>query len=290
MNRAGSSEGERARAVALETTLLCHGVPKESARPLAEELDAIVREAGGVPALVGVVAGVPTVGMTGDELAAMLKAEAVEKVNTANIGLAMHGKRHAATTVSATMELAAAAGVRVFATGGIGGVHRGYGERLDVSSDLAAFTRFPVAVVTSGVKSLLDVVATREALETMGVPVVGYQTDRFPAFYLRDGGTGVDARFDDVDELAGFVRFELARTGRGIVVANPIPAGDQIASLEWDGWLAEATARAGDARGRDVTPRVLSLLHELSGGRTLAANLALVKSNARLAGAIAARM
>lgn len=290
MNRAGSSEGERARAVALETTLLCHGVPKESARPLAEELDAIVREAGGVPALVGVVSGVPTVGMTREELAVLIEAEAVEKVNTANIGLAMHGKRHAATTVSATMELAAVAGVKVFATGGIGGVHRGYGERLDVSSDLAAFTRFPVAVVTSGVKSLLNVVATREALETMGVPVVGYQTDRFPAFYLRDGGTGVDARFDEVDELAAFVRFELARTGRGIVVANPIPAVDQIASLEWDAWLAEATARAGDARGRDVTPRVLALLHELSGGRTLRANLSLVKSNARLAGAIAARV
>lgn len=290
VNRAGESQAERSRAVALETTLLCHGVPKNAAPPLAEEIDAIVREAGGMPALVGVVAGVPTVGMTRQELALLLNAASVEKVNTANVGLAIHGRRHAATTVSATMELAALAGVRVFATGGIGGVHRGYGQHFDVSSDLPAFARFPVAAVTSGVKSLLDVVATREVLETLGVPVVGYQTDCFPAFYLRDGGTGVDARFDDVDALAAFVRFELARTGRGVVIANPIPAGEQVASLEWDAWLAEATALAGEARGRDVTPRVLGLLHEISGGRTLRANLALVKNNARLAGALAARM
>lgn len=240
--------------------------------------------------MVGVVAGVPTVGMSGEELSSLLDADLVEKVNSANLGLAMHAGRHAATTVSATMEIAAAAGVRVFATGGIGGVHRGYADHLDISSDLAAFARFPVAVVTSGVKSLLDVIATREALETIGVPVVGYRTDRFPAFYMREGGTGVDSRFDDVDELASFVRFELGRTRRGIVVANPIPAADQIASLEWESWLAEAMARVGAARGRDVTPQVLATLHELSGGRTLAANLALVKSNAMVAGAIAARL
>lgn len=290
VNRAGGSGGERSRVVALETTLLCHGVPKETARPLADQLNGIIREAGGVPALVGLISGVPTVGMTDEELALLLQADTVEKVNTANIGLAIYRRRHAATTVSATMELAAAAGVKVFATGGIGGVHRNYGQHLDVSSDLAAFTRFPVAVVTSGVKSLLDVISTREALETMGVPVVGYQTDRFPAFYLRDGGVGVDARFDDVDALALFARFELQRTGRGIVIANPIPPADQIAALEWDAWLAEATACAGEARGRDVTPRVLALLHDISGGRTLRANLALVKNNARLAGALACRI
>ncbi|KAA0212586.1 MAG: pseudouridine-5'-phosphate glycosidase [Leptolyngbya sp. PLA3] len=288
VNRTSSSS--RGATVALETTLLCHGVRKETALPLADQLDAIVRESGGVPALVGVVAGVPTVGMTREELSLLLNADAVEKVNTANIGLAIHARRHAATTVSATMELASLAGVRFFATGGIGGVHRNYAQHFDVSSDLAAFTRFPVAVVTSGVKSLLDVVATREALESLGVPVVGYKTDRFPAFYLRDGGVGVDARFDDVDELATFVRAELKRAGRGIVVANPIPIADQIASLEWESWLAEATARAGDPRGRDVTPRVLALLHEISGGRTLRANLALVKNNAALAGALAARV
>ena len=170
-------------AVALETTLLVHGVPREAAGPLNIELGEIVSAHGSTPALVGVVAGVPTVGMTSDELDAMLRSERVEKVNTANLGLAMHRGVHAATTVSATCELAARAGLRVFATGGIGGVHRGYGTRLDVSADLAALTRFPVAVVASGVKGLLDVVATREALETLGVPVVGFRTDAFCAFY-----------------------------------------------------------------------------------------------------------
>jgi len=277
------------KAVALETTLLCHGVPRESALPLADELDAIVRQAGSVPAIVGVLNGTATVGITRDELIMLLDAGPVAKVNTANIGLALHRRLHAATTVSATMELAAAAGVRVFATGGIGGIHRGYSQRFDVSSDLTALTRFPVAVVCSGVKSLLDVVATREALETLGIPVVGYQADRFPAFYVRDGGTGVDARFDDVNELAAFVRFELERTQRGVLIANPIPPDAQIASLQWETWRAEAMARIGDVQGRDVTPRVLSLLHELSGGRTLQANLALVRNNTALAAAIAAQ-
>lgn len=280
------------RAVALETTLLCHGVPREAARALASELAGLVHGAGATPALVGLFNGRPTVGLTGEELGAMLDSGEVLKVNTANLGAAIFRGLHAATTVATTMELAAAAGVRVFATGGIGGVHRGYGEQLDISSDLAAFTRFPVAVVTSGVKSLLDVVGTREALETLGVPVVGFGTDVFPAFYLRDGGCAVDARFDDVAELARFVAAELARTGRGVVVANPIPIEDELDERLWQGWLDEAgaRARAEGRRGRDVTPRVLGLLHEISGGRTLNANLALVKSNAFLAARLAASM
>src|SRR5690606_10624096 len=138
-----------------------------------------------------------------------------------------------ATTVSATMEIAAAAGLRLFATGGLGGVHRGYAQRLDISADLAALARFPVAVVCSGVKSLLDVESTREALESLGVPVVGFGTDRFPAFYRRASEAGVDARFDDPESLAAFLSQELARTGRAVVVANPIPAADEIAERDW---------------------------------------------------------
>ncbi|GAB4382478.1 MAG: pseudouridine-5'-phosphate glycosidase [Phycisphaerales bacterium] len=278
------------RGVALETTLLCHGVPADRALPLFDELDAAVRQAGGVPALVGVLAGAATVGLSREELASMLACGPVRKVNTANLGLAMHAGAHAATTVSATMELAAEAGVRVFATGGIGGVHRGLAEHFDVSADLAALARFPVAVVTSGVKSLLDVAATREALETLGVPVVGYQTERFPAFYLRDGGIGVDERIDDIDTLASLVSFELARSGRGMVIANPIACEDAIEPAEWSSYLDEAMSRVGDVSGRDVTPRVLDALHTVSGGRTLRANIALVRSNAALAGAIAARL
>ena len=223
----------QAHPVALETTLLVHGVPKESARPLAQELNTIVESEGATPALVGVVNGAPTVGMTPEELDTLLSAGSVAKANTANLGVLMARNLHAATTVSATMELAASAGIRLFATGGLGGVHPGFGAHLDISSDLAAFTRFPVAVVTSGVKSILDVVSTREALETLGVPVIGFKTDAFPAFYLRESGAGVDARFDDPDELASFIQLELARTGRGIVIANPIPEPDEIDPEQW---------------------------------------------------------
>lgn len=190
------------------------------------------------------------------------------------------------------MELAVDAGIRVFATGGIGGVHRGYGEHWDVSADLIALTRFPVAVVASGVKNLLDVVSTREMLETLGVPVVGFGTDRFPAFYQRHSDAGVDARFDDPGELAKFVDAELTRTGRGLLVCNPIPEDAELTGPAWDGWLADAAASAADqgATGRAVTPAILSRLHEISDGATLRANLALVESNCRLAARIASRL
>lgn len=282
----------RMNSVALETTLLIHGVPATSSRDLAHELAGIVDTQGAHPALVGVVAGKPTIGMTDTELDALLEAPEVPKANTGNLGVYIRRGSHAATTVSTTMELAQAAGVRVFATGGLGGVHTGYGEHWDVSADLMAFTRFPVAVVTSGVKSILDVVSTREALETLGIPVVGYKTDSFPAFYLPESESGVDARFDDPDELADFVRFELARTSRGIVVANPIPSEHALDPEQWAQWLARAKERAeqSQSRGRAWTPSVLGAVHELSQGATLRANIELVKSNAALAGQLAARL
>ncbi len=284
VNRASSN------AVALETTLLVHGVPADAARELASRLGETVRSQGAEPALVGVVRGTPTVGMSDDELAALLDAGEVPKVNTANLGLAVHRGTHGATTVSTTIELAAAAGVRVFATGGIGGVHRDSAESWDISADLHAIERHPVAVVTSGVKSILHVTGTREMLETLGVPVVGFRTDSFPAFYQRTSQATVDARFDDAGELAAFVAAELDRTGRGIVVANPIPEPDEIAQADLEAWVAQAeleAARSG-VRGRGVTPFMLSRLHAISDGRTLAANIALAIDNARVAGLIAA--
>lgn len=286
LNRAGPA------SVALETTLLAHGVPRSHAAELARELARLVRDAGATPALVGVLEGRPVVGLTEDELDALLAVDDVPKANAANLGILMHRRSHAATTVSATMELAAAAGVRLFATGGIGGVHRGYGERLDVSSDLAALARYPVAVVTSGVKSLLDVEATREALETLGVPVIGHATDSFPAFYRRQSEAGVDARVDDPDELAALIGSELARTGRGLVIANPIPAEHEIEAGAWERWCDQALgmARASGRRGRDVTPSVLAALHDISAGQTLEANMALVRDNTRLAARLAARL
>lgn len=278
--------------VALETTLLVHGVPSHSALPLNDSLSQLVSKQGATPALIGIIQGTPTVGMNSDELQAMLDHGDVLKANTANLGVALHSKAHAATTVSTTMELAAAAGVRVFATGGIGGVHKGYDKHLDISSDLAAFTRFPVAVVTSGVKSILDVVSTREALETLGILVIGYQTDSFPAFYLRESDAGVDVRIDDPDDLAQLVESELKRTGRGIVIANPIPSQHELNKDDWNHWLTQATQHAHNigATGRATTPAILSKLHEVSNGATLAANLELVKSNARVAGMVASRL
>ena len=288
--RVTSRVGDGVDAVALETTLLVHGLPRGAAELLSDELERIVRAHGAEPAVVGVVRGEPIVGMTRAELASMMGEGNVPKANTANLGVLMARGRSAATTVSATMELAAGAGVRVFATGGLGGVHRGYGQRLDVSSDLMALARWPVAVVASGVKSLLDVESTREALEALGVPVVGFGTERFPAFYQRESMAGVDARFDDVAELARFVRRELWRSGRGVVVAHPIPAGEEIGRGVFEEWLGEAEGRAlaGGATGRGVTPAVLGLLHEVSGGATLNANLALVRANADLAARLAA--
>lgn len=278
--------------VALETTLLLHGVPRGAGLPLARELNAIVRSEGAVPALVGLVGGVPRVGMTEAELEHLLAATDVPKVNTSNLGALMHRRSHGATTVSATMELAASAGVRTFATGGLGGVHGGMAERLDISADLGAFTRHPVAVVASGVKSILDVASTRELLETIGVCVVGFRTSVFPAFYIRETELPVDARYDDERELADFLSFELNRSGRGVLVCNPVPQASALKPDEFEAWLAEAAeeAAAQGVSGRAVTPFVLGRLHERSGGRTLAANLDLVRSNTRLAAKLARLM
>ena len=279
-------------AVALESTLLVHGVPKESASTLSAELCSIVRDEGSNPALIGVVDGSPTIGMDDRELSVLLAESTVAKANTANLGICLHRGVHAATTVSTTMELAAAAGVRVFATGGIGGVHRGYGSHLDISADLIAFTRHPVAVVTAGVKSILDVESTREMLETLGIPVIGYQTSTFPSFYLRDSGASVDARFDDPETLAQYIKAEMDRTGRGIVIANPIPEEHELPRDRWNEWFTRASdeANASGAVGRDWTPAVLSRLHAFSEGATLRANIELVKHNARVASRIAAAM
>lgn len=298
----------RAPRIALETTLLVHGVPRDSARDLARALAKIARDEGAEPALVGVVGGRAIVGMNDDELAALLDAGAadVPKLNTGNLGPALFRKSHGATTVSATMELAARAGIAFFATGGLGGVHPRFDHHIDISADLGAFTRFPVAVITSGVKSILDIAATRELLETLGICVVGFRTDDFPAFYMRKADTlphsppvgKVDARFDDVAELARFIRFELARSNRGIIIANPIPPEHEIAHADWRRWMAEAEGRVhvgiagggggGGGGGRSVTPRLLEALHEVSGGATLRANIALIQSNVRLAAQLAA--
>jgi pseudouridine-5'-phosphate glycosidase len=274
--------------VGVETTVLVHGVPRGEGPALARDLASIARDAGSAAAFIGVVRGKPTVGMSDDELADFFAADRVAKANTANLGLFIHRRQHAATTVSTTLELAALAGLRVCATGGLGGVHPALSRRLDISADLPALARHPVALVTSGCKSILDIPSTRELLETLGVPVVGFRTDSFPAFYLRDGGAGVDARFDDESDLASFLRAELARTGRGVVVANPIPTDAEVPRSDWDRWLAAAHAAVGPgAEGRDVTPRLLAEIHRASAGASVVAHVALIRSNTTQASRLA---
>jgi pseudouridine-5'-phosphate glycosidase len=289
MNNRSSHPTVPPNSLALETTILTHGVPRDNAFSLAQELAGIARSNGATPALVGLFRGEPVVGMSDEQLLEVLATPDVPKVNTSNLGVLMHRRSHGSTTVATTMELAAAAGIRVFSTGGIGGVHKDYGARLDISADLIALTRFPVAVVASGVKSILDVVATRELLETLGVPVVGFCCDEFPAFCLRSSATGVDARFDDAAELASFLGAEMKRTGRGVLVVNPIPVADELPAARFGEWLRAAEREAKP--GREATPSTLSALHRLSGGATLRANLSLIRSNtalgARLAAAIA---
>lgn len=294
MNHLISHVRAPARCVALETTLLAHGVPAgeggKDSLALARRLAERVRAAGeGVDAaVVGVLGGRGIVGMTEAQLGELLRQPAeLPKVNASNLGVSLRRGLNGATTISATVELAAAAGVSMMATGGLGGVHAGIADRIDISSDLAALARFPVAVVCSGVKSALDVASTRELLETLGVPVIGWGTDQMPAFYLAESGEAVDARFDDELELLDYLDFELARSGRGIVVAQPAPA--PIDPARWAQWLAEAEDRVRRAgvHGRQVTPRALAALHEISGGETLRVNLELVENNCTLAGRLA---
>lgn len=277
--------------LALETTILTHGVPRDAALPLATDLARICTENGAEPALVGVYRGQPIAGISDSQLIEMLQSADVPKANSANLGALLHRKSHASTTVAATMEIASSAGIQVFATGGIGGVHKGFAQHLDISADLIALTRFPVAVVASGVKSILDVAATREMLETLGVPVIGFQTSEFPAFYLRSSGAGVDARFDNVAELAAFIAAELRRTGRGILVANPIPTASELNPSQFSDWLRAAEQAVGAAaHGRNATPSLLGKLHELSKGKTLQANLDLIRSNTALGARIASSL
>jgi pseudouridine-5'-phosphate glycosidase len=272
--------------VGVETAVLTHGVPREQAADLARDLAETARRAGSQAAFIGLVAGVPTVGLTDAELRLLLEQPSPPKANTSNLGWFIHQGAHAATTVSTTLELAASAGLTVCATGGLGGVHKNLARRIDISADLGALTRFPVALVTSGCKSILDVESTRELLETLGVTVVGYRTDRFPAFYRRESDADVDARIDDARALAAFVRRELSRTGRAIVIANPIPADAELAQEDLQAWLSQAQAEAR-ATGRQVTPEILGRLHQASHFATVRANVALIRSNVSLAAELA---
>ncbi|MBI5709388.1 MAG: pseudouridine-5'-phosphate glycosidase [Candidatus Eisenbacteria bacterium] len=276
--------------VALETTLVTHGLPHPDGVRAAAELEDVVRAGGAMPATIGVLDGALRVGLSRAELEQLATARGVAKLNLGNLAAHVAAGAPGSTTVAATLFAAHQAGIRVFATGGIGGVHRDATTSGDVSADLTALARFPVAVVCAGAKAVLDLARTVELLETLGVPVLGLGTDEFPAFYRRASGLPVDRRFDSVDDLACALtaHFDLG-LGTGVIVANPIPAADELPREVYDPALerALADAAAQGVRGRAVTPFLLERLRELTGGRTVAANLALLRDNARLAAALA---
>ena len=289
-----SSEVARALAdntpvVALESTIISHGLPRPRNREAALEFEQILRDKGVVPATIAVIDGVPTVGLDAEGLATIADKD-IAKASVRDLPILMAKGESGATTVAATAHIAAQAGIRVFATGGLGGVHRGANETFDESADLSTLAVTNISVVSAGVKSVLDIAATLERLETLSVPVIGYATTAFPAFWLTDSGFTLDWSAADATEVAAIMkRHDDTGHGQGIVVANPIPREQQWDPSEHDRVLSEAFLAAEQAgvRGKAVTPFLLGYIVEASGGRSLEVNLDLARNNIRVAGEIA---
>jgi pseudouridylate synthase len=275
--------------VALESTIISHGLPRPRNLAAAQEFEEILRERGVTPATVAVLDGVPHVGLDAVGVRRIAEEE-LAKASVRDLPILAARGASGATTVAATAHLANRAGVRVFATGGLGGVHRGASETFDESADIPTLAVTPITVVSAGVKSVLDIAATLERLETLSVPVVGYGTRRFPAFWLRDSGHDLDWSVDGASDVAAIMaaRDEAGSTA-GIVVANPVPAEHEWDPAEHDRVLAEAfaDAEAAGVRGKAVTPFLLGRIVELSGGRSLEVNLDLARNNVRVAADIA---
>jgi len=277
-------------AVALESTVITHGLPQPENLEVARRLEKSVREEGALPATIAILDGEVVVGASDQELERLAAASDTEKLNPGNLAAGVASGRPGSTTVAATMCLAHLAGIRVFATGGIGGVHRGAGETFDISADLDALGRFPVAVVSAGAKAILDLPKTVEALETRGVPVFGWRTNEFPAFYRRTSGLRVDWRFDDLRKLAAAVSTHW-RLGleSGVLVANPVPEASELDLKVYERALDHALAQAKEkgVSGRDVTPFLLDSLLEATEGQSVFTNTALLENNVRLAARLA---
>ncbi len=276
--------------VALESTIISHGMPYPQNVAMAREVEGIVRAEGATPATVAVLAGRPRIGLGADDLELLASDPGVRKVSVRDLGTVVAQGAHGATTVASTMRLASLAGIRVFVTGGLGGVHRGAQQSFDVSADLTELARTPVAVVSAGVKSILDIGLTLEALETLGVPVLAVGTDEFPSFYSRSSGHRAQARVEDAAEVAAVMRAHWGLgLGSGLVVANPIPVEDEIPADEIGAVIERAIGDldALGIHGKDATPYLLGRIVELTGGASLTANIALVRHNARLGAAIA---
>jgi pseudouridine-5'-phosphate glycosidase len=278
--------------VALESTIISHGLPRPDNLRVAREIEQTVRDAGGVPATIAVVEGKPCVGLYEEELRLIAESDDVVKLGVRDLGVAAAKGLHGATTVAATASLAAQADIDVFATGGLGGVHRQARDTWDESADLTALSRIPMAVVCAGVKSILDVPATLQRLETLGVAVAGYGTDRFPGFYLSDSGHPVDWTLRTPEEVAEVMRAQntLRAPESALIVANPVPREEQLDPELHARVLAEAlhACEAEGVTGQAVTPFLLDYLVRHTDGASLRANLAAVRGNVRLAARIAA--
>lgn len=275
--------------VALESTLIAHGLPPPINLQTARAAEAAVREEGAVPATIAIWRGRPVIGMTEGELEDLAQSKEVLKASRRDLAYVITQGLSAATTVAATMFLACQAGIRLFATGGIGGAHRGTDYSWDISADLLELSRTPVAVVCAGAKSILDIPRTLEALETQGVPVVGYGSDEFPAFYLVSSGERVGARVDTPEQAAALLSAHWQLGGAGVVLAQPVVSDVAMEEREFENALKQAERRAADAsvRGKELTPFLLNSLAEITEGKTLRANQALVVANARLAARVA---
>ncbi len=278
--------------VALESTLIAHGLPWPLNLETARAAEDAVRRAGALPATVAVWEGLPTVGLDAEQIEELAQGHDILKASRRDLGAAVARRRTAATTVAATMFLAHQAGIRLFATGGIGGAHREPAPPWDISADLGELARVPVAVVCAGAKSILDIPRTLEILETLSVPVIGYGSDEFPAFYLRGSGAPVSARADTPEQAAAILRAHWDLDGAGVVVAQPLPADAALDPAEFAQALQEAEGRAATAgiRGQALTPFLLAQLAEITSGKSLRANQALIVANAELAARIAVVM
>ena len=276
--------------VALESTIITHGMPFPNNVEMALSVEAIIRDCGAVPATIAVIDGRLKIGLTAQELDQLAQTKNALKISRADIAFAISQGKTAGTTVAATMIVARMAGIRVFATGGIGGVHMGAETSFDISADLTELGKTDVVVVAAGAKAILDVPKTLEVLETQGVPVVGYQTDTLPAFWTSGSDLEIPLRLDSAAQISGFlkVRDEL-HLSAGILVANPIPKADEIPTDIIRTYIktAQAEMEANHISGKAVTPFLLKRIFELSDGESLKANIALVKNNAKLAAEIA---
>ena len=275
--------------VALESTIISHGLPRPRNHEAALEFEAILRERDVVPATIAVLDGIPRIGLDADGVRRIAEEE-LAKASVRDLPILAALGRSGATTVAATARLAALAGIRVFATGGLGGVHRGANQTFDESADLPTLAENAVTVVSAGVKSVLDIPGTLERLETLSIPVVGYGTREFPAFWLRESGYQLDWAVDGAAEVAAIMRArDELRSPQGLIVANPVPLDQQWDPAEHDRVLATAwaAAEAAGVRGKAVTPFLLGYIVDASGGRSLEVNLDLARNNVRVAADIA---